>query len=118
MGGAASSLYPKWAAFLALHPGSWSDLAKCPNQKVFEDGSWAYRFRAWAGCRSNTVLLSGSGDPGYRFTSWGLAEAGLCLSGKTTGCLKADASGGVYTSMSTLDVGALRGRLVEIGLLS
>merc|ERR1712113_678611 len=51
--GATSGLYPKWTAFIAKHPGSW-----------------ASRFKASAEGPSKTVLLSGSGDPGYRFTSW------------------------------------------------
>ena len=44
-----------------------------------EDGSWAYRFVA----KGRAVLLSGTGDPGYRFTALGLAETGLALAKKT-----------------------------------
>merc|ERR1712110_1078349 len=29
--GATAGMYPKWTAFLASHPGSWSNLTKCPN---------------------------------------------------------------------------------------
>lgn len=114
--GAAASLYPKWTAFLAAHPGSWSSLAKCPSKAVFDGGSWSYRFKATSAAGSREVLLSGSGDPGYRFTAWGLAEAGLCLSGQTTGCLQAS-QGGVLTPVSALDAGVLRARLESIGLL-
>ena len=55
---------------------------------VLQDGSWSYRFRAAAAGRESQVLLSGQGDPGYHFTALGLAETGLCLAGKTPGCLK------------------------------
>merc|ERR1712151_1039782 len=53
--GAATGLYPKWTAFLAAHPGAWSDPAKCPNQQVYNDGEWAYRFKASANGKSETV---------------------------------------------------------------
>jgi len=115
---ATPTLYAKWTAFIAEHPGSWSNLTKCPTQAIFDDGSWAYRFKAYTEERSKTFLLSGSGDPGYRFTSWGLAEVGLCLAGKTLGCLKSGSSGGVYTSMSTLDPAVLRKRLASIDLVN
>lgn len=115
---ATTSLYAKWTAFIAAHPGSWSSLTKCPTQAVFDDGSWAYRFKAYTEEKSKTVLLSGSGDPGYRFTSWGLAEAGLCLAGKTAGCLRSGSVGGVYTSMSTMDPAVLQQRLASINLVN
>jgi len=115
--GSASSMYPKWTAFIAEHPGSWSKLSKCPTQKVYDDGSWAYRFKASAGGKAEELLLSGNGDPGYKFTSWGLAEAGLCLAGKTAGCMKTSAKGGVYTSMVALDPAAMQKRLESIGLI-
>merc|ERR1712137_205633 len=115
--GSSISMYPKWAFFLARHPGSWSTLTKCPTQSIYNDGSWAYRFKASAGSKSKTVLLSGSGDPGYRFTALGLAEAGLCLAGKTGGCLKPASVGGVFTSMSAMDSDVLQHRLEHVGLL-
>lgn len=115
--GATSGMYAKWSAFLAGHPGSWSKLAKCPSQSIYEGGSWAYRFKATADGKSKAVLLSGSGDPGYHFTAWGLAEAGLCLAGKSPSCVKATSSGGVYTSMATMDAEVLQKRLESIGLL-
>jgi len=115
--GATSGMYPKWAAFIAGHPGSWSKLAKCPNQAVYDDGAWTYRFKASAEGKEKTVLLSGQGDPGYHFTAWGLAESGLCLAGKTTGCLKADAAGGVFPSAGAMDTTVLQQRLESIGLL-
>lgn len=127
--GATSSLYPRWTAFLAAHPGSWSKLAQCPSKDVFDDGAWAYRFRATAaaGGRSSEVLLAGAGDPGYRFTALGLAETGLCLAGRSiTGCLKSDvddnlhysgSGGGVQTAMAAMQPGPLRKRLESIGLL-
>eukprot|EP00971_Amphidinium_carterae_P216029 4288106-Amphidinium_carterae.1 len=43
--GSAASMYPKWTGFIAAHPGSWSKLSQCPSESVFEDGSWAYRFK-------------------------------------------------------------------------
>merc|ERR1712151_641342 len=110
--------YPRWTAFLASNPGSWSNLTKCPSQKVYDGGSWAYRFKASSGGKSETVFLSGKGDPGYHFTAWGLAEAGLCLAGKTDGCLKSAAPGGVLTSMVALDATSLQKRLEAVGLLS
>lgn len=115
--GSYTSMYPKWTAFLASHPGSWTNLTKCPSQSVFDDGSWVYRFKASAGETSETVLLSGSGDPGYRFTAWGLAETGLCLAGKTSGCAKTSAPGGVMTSMTALNADVLKQRLVSVNLL-
>ena len=30
--------YPKWTAFIAEHPGSWSKLTKCPTETVYKDG--------------------------------------------------------------------------------
>eukprot|EP00928_Gymnodinium_smaydae_P043312 TRINITY_DN29043_c0_g1_i1.p1 TRINITY_DN29043_c0_g1~~TRINITY_DN29043_c0_g1_i1.p1 ORF type:complete len:415 (-),score=54.15 TRINITY_DN29043_c0_g1_i1:221-1465(-) len=114
--GATASLYPRWTAFLARHPGSWSKLTKCPNQAVYEGGAWAYRIKASVAGGSKTVLLSGNGDPGYHFTALGLAEAGLCLAGKTAGCLKASA-GGVHTAMGAMDAKVLRRRLEATNLL-
>jgi len=64
------------------------------------------------------VFLSGKGDPGYHFTAWGLAEAGLCLAGKTEGCLKTAAPGGVFTSMVAMEASSLQKRLEAVGLLS
>merc|ERR1712039_768197 len=115
--GATAGMYSKWTAFIAAHPGSWSSLTKCPTTTVYNDGSWAYRFKASDDSRSHTVLLSGNGDPGYKFTAFGLAEAGLCLAGKTAGCLKSAATGGVYTSMSAMDADGLKAWLQSIGLM-
>lgn len=116
--GATSGMYPKWAAFIAEHPGSWSKLTQCPTDSVYKDGSWSYRFRAGSSSGGvSQVLLSGHGDPGYRFTALGLAETGLCLAGKTPGCLKHDAPGGVYTPMSALEPDVLTARLESIDLL-
>lgn len=116
--GATSGMYPKWAAFIAEHPGSWSKLTQCPTDSVYKDGSWSYRFRASAaGGKPSQVLLSGHGDPGYRFTALGLAETGLCLAGKTPGCLRQNAPGGVYTPMSALEPDVLTARLESIDLL-
>mmetsp|Transcript_45062 Transcript_45062/g.107074 ORF Transcript_45062/g.107074 Transcript_45062/m.107074 type:complete len:419 (-) Transcript_45062:38-1294(-) len=115
--GAAASMYAKWTAFLASHPGSWSEMSKCPSQSVFNDGSWAYRFKGSSRGIHREVLLTGRGDPGYRFTAHGLAETGLCLAGKTQGCLKAHAPGGVMTSMGALDAEAFLRRLESVDLI-
>eukprot|EP00931_Biecheleriopsis_adriatica_P104545 TRINITY_DN79207_c0_g1_i1.p1 TRINITY_DN79207_c0_g1~~TRINITY_DN79207_c0_g1_i1.p1 ORF type:complete len:179 (+),score=37.85 TRINITY_DN79207_c0_g1_i1:22-537(+) len=115
--GAYTGMYPKWTAFLAAHPGSWSKLAKCPSQSVYSDGAWAYRFKASDAGRSETILLSGKGDPGYKFTALGLAETGLCLAGKTSGCVKASSPGGVLTAMAAMDAKALKERLEYVDLL-
>lgn len=115
--GASSGMYPRWTAFLAEHPGSWSQLAKCPSPTLYKDGAWAYRFKASRNGRSHTVLLSGSGDPGYRFTALGLAETGLCLAGRTPGCLKDGSHGGVYTTMSTMDAAGFLNRLKSVDLI-
>lgn len=115
--GSFSSMYAKWTAFLASHPGSWSKLAKCPSTQVYTDGSWKYTFKATSSTATKSVTLSGEGDPGYKFTSHGLAEAALCLAGKTLNCLKTGSAGGVYTSMSTMNATGIRDRLVAIGLM-
>eukprot|EP00933_Yihiella_yeosuensis_P004583 TRINITY_DN108953_c0_g1_i1.p1 TRINITY_DN108953_c0_g1~~TRINITY_DN108953_c0_g1_i1.p1 ORF type:complete len:422 (+),score=95.79 TRINITY_DN108953_c0_g1_i1:58-1323(+) len=121
--GATAGMYPRWTAFLARHPGSWTKLSKCPDKAVYEGGSWAYRFKASFEEKSSSLLLSGNGDPGYHFTAWGLAETGLCLAGKTKGCLREAGppewqdEGGIYTSMSTLNAQVMRSRLESIGLL-
>jgi len=113
--GASTGMYPRWAAFVAKNHAFASK--KCPTEKVFDDGSWAYRFKASTNGKSETVLLSGQGDPGYRFTAWGLAEAGLCLAGKTSGCARDNQRGGIMTSMSALNAGALQKRLESVELL-
>jgi len=115
--GATPSVYAKWAAFLAVHPKSWSSLTKCPSTGLLAGGSWKYRFHATAGTTSTSLLLKGSGDPGYHFTAVGLAEAALCLSGQTVGCRDDSKSGGVYTSMSAMDPLVLKQRLTKIGLI-
>ncbi|CAK9035253.1 Putative trans-acting enoyl reductase MT2525 [Durusdinium trenchii] len=114
--GATAGMYPKWTAFIAEHPGSWSKLTKCPTETVYKDGSWSYRFHASAGQRRSGVLLSGHGDPGYRFTAVGLAETGLCLAGKTSKCPKPNAAG-VLTPMAALEATVLKARLESIDLL-
>jgi len=116
--GASANLYPKWISFLAAHPGSWGSLSKCPSSSLYNDGSWAYRFKAFlSDGTSKTLSLSGNGDPGYHFTAWGLAEAGLCLSGSTAGCIRADSSGGVHTPISAMDAHVLKERLQTVGLI-
>merc|ERR1719373_778511 len=115
--GSTAGMYPKWTAFLAMHPGSWSNLTKCPTQAVYDGGSWQYRFRASLSGNSKSVLLSGRGDPGYHFTALSLAETGLCLAGKTEGCLKDASTGGVHTPMLAMDYDILMRRLESIGLL-
>jgi len=115
--GATSGMYPKWAAFIAEHPGSWSKLTKCPTESVYKDGSWSYRFKATGNAGTAEVLLSGHGDPGYRFTALGLAETGLCLAKKTPQCLKQNAPGGVHTPMSVMDANVLTSRLESVDLL-
>ncbi|CAE7945077.1 unnamed protein product [Symbiodinium sp. KB8] len=113
--GSSSGMYPRWGAFIAEHPGSWSTLTQCPTKSVFKDGSWAYRFKASSGGRSATVLLSGEGDPGYRFTAQGLAEAGLCLAGKVPGCTRS--AGGVFPPMGAFQPAVMKSRLESVGLL-
>lgn len=115
--GADTSLYPKWTAFLASHPGAWTKLAKCPTDQVFHDGSWSYRLTASANGKSKSVLLSGEGDPGYKFTAWGLAETGLCLAGKTVGCMKSSTTGGIFPPMAAMDASVLKARLESVNLL-
>jgi len=124
--GASAGMYPKWTAFLASHPDSWTKLAKCPTKTVYDDGAWSYRFKASSGDKSATVLLSGKKDPGYHFTAWGLAEAGLCLAGKTVGCMKetwgqmndaGKTSGGIFPAMAALDASVLQQRLESIDLV-
>jgi hypothetical protein len=129
--GATPEMYAKWSAFVALHPKGWSSLAKCPTAEVLTDGSWSYRFRAQKSHASGLpgsdaalaptsveVLLEGSGDPGYNFTSASLAEAALCLAGRTPGCLRADFAGGVVTSMVALDPLVVRQRYERMKLLT
>merc|ERR1719473_2447909 len=105
--GSYAPMYAKWTAFLAEHPGSWSELAKCPTKEIFDAGAWAYRVKATgASGSSKTVLLSGNGDPGYKFTAWGLAEAGLCLAQKTEGCLSEKGGAWAYRVKATGASGA------------
>lgn len=116
--GAPPSMYTKWTAFLAVHPGAWSSLSKCPAPSVYDGGSWKYRFRASVSSSKATseVLLSGRKDPGYHFTGFGLAEAGLCLAGKTANCLN-KLGGGVYSTMSAMEPIVMQQRLESVGLL-
>ncbi|CAK9034918.1 Putative trans-acting enoyl reductase MT2525 [Durusdinium trenchii] len=114
--GATAGMYPKWTAFIAEHPGSWSKLTKCPTETVYKDGKGRER-----GCtrfkfgvmdavlrqQGSGVLLSGHGDPGYRFTAVGLAETGLCLAGKTSKCPKPLGCFGVLTPMAALEATVL-----------
>lgn len=120
--GAPPSMYAKWAAFLAMHPRSWSSLTTCPTPAILRDGSWRMRVRAteyWEseGSRSATVVLSGTGDPGYAFTAAGLAEVGLCLAGRVEGCLRAPAARGVLTPMGAMAPDGMRKRLEAAGML-
>jgi len=114
--GATPELYTKWAAFLAVHPKSWSSLTKCPAAPLLEGGSWQYRFIATTNASSSTVVLSGSGDPGYHFTAVGLAEAALCLAGNTLNCATS-ARGGIATASSATNARVLLDRLEQIGLV-
>merc|ERR1711871_343469 len=124
--GATPEMYAKWSAFVALHPKGWSSLAKCPTTQVLTDGVWSYRFRAETQTHirgspapsSSEVLLEGSGDPGYNFTSASLAEAALCLAGRTPGCLRSGFKGGVVTSMVALDPVVVRQRYEQMKLLT
>mmetsp|Transcript_76742 Transcript_76742/g.238322 ORF Transcript_76742/g.238322 Transcript_76742/m.238322 type:complete len:412 (-) Transcript_76742:197-1432(-) len=117
--GAPPSMYAEWSAFLLEHPGSWSTLAKCPTPAILEGGRWRMRVRASAGGAGSaaTVVLSGPGDPGYVFTASGLAEGGLCLAGKTAGCLRKAVNGGVLTTAAALDTAVLQRRLEAAGLM-
>merc|ERR1711871_1210957 len=129
--GATPEMYAKWSAFVALHPKGWSSLAKCPTAEVLTDGTWSYRFQARQSQTSGhpgsdsaeaptsaEVLLEGSGDPGYNFTSASLAEAALCLAGRTPGCLRSGFKGGVVTSMVALDPVVVRQRYEQMKLLT
>jgi len=118
--GSPPSMYAKWTAFLAVHPGSWSNLTKCPTKAILEGGAWQMRVRAEAktGAQGGTaIVLSGSGDPGYHFTAAGAAEVGLCLAGYTKGCIRASAVGGVIPPMAALEPLAMQQRLESVGLL-
>lgn len=114
--GARPKMYTDWTAFLAMHPKSWSSLTACPSSTLLEGGSWQYDFTATSNSTKSVVHLSGGGDPGYNFTSAGLAEAGLCLAGKTVGCFTQQP--GVKTSMSTMDPAVMAKRLEQVGLLA
>ena len=140
--GALPSMYTKWTAFLAEHPTAWKTLTKCPAPVLLKDGKWAYRFIATAsastrssgstfaggpdGNASAELLLSGAGDPGYHFTSVGLAETALCLAGWTPGCegnkglarLVAEGAGGVTPPMGAINPHVLLARLQKIGLVT
>jgi len=121
--GAPAKMYAKWSAFLLSHPFSWKSLGTCPTQHLLKDGSWELFARAKQSsiegeqcCRA--VRLSGSGDPGYRFTALGLAEVALCLSGHTADCLSRSTQlGGVLTPGSAVKVVKFKQRLEEIGLV-
>lgn len=114
--GARPKMYTDWTGFLAMHPKSWSSLTACPSAALLQGGSWQYDFTATANSSKSVVHLSGAGDPGYNFTSAGLAEAGLCLAGKTVGCFTHQA--GVRTSMSTMDAAVMAKRLEHVGLMA
>jgi len=70
---------------------------------------------------SAELLLSGAGDPGYHFTSIGLAETALCLAGWTPGCEQnkdvVGGAGGVTPPMGTIDPHVLLARLQSIGVV-
>lgn len=117
--GARPKMYTDWTAFLASHPKSWSSLTACPSagaRGLLESGSWAYNFEATRDGSTAKIQLSGLGDPGYNFTSAGLAETALCLSGKTVGCFTHQA--GVSTPMHAMNSDVLKERLKQVGLLS
>jgi hypothetical protein len=129
--GAKPSLYTEWLAFLLEHPAAWPSLATCPAPVLLQRGSWRYKFVARAARQpaaaagvagaprvaGATVTLSGAGDPGYVFTSIGLAEMAMCLGGASTrGC--ASGRRGVLTPESAINRTALVGRLESIGVLN
>lgn len=62
--GATPSVYTKWLALIAAHPGAWSSLTTCPADVLIRDGKWRYKVVATAGSQAATVTLSGDGDPG------------------------------------------------------
>ena len=120
--GATPKMYEKWAELILRHPGSWSSLTTCPTPELIRDGSWSYKFNASASGVSThlTAVLSGSGDPGYHFTSAGLAEVALCLSGYTSAdCanLHRPVDVGVLTPGRALNVSVFIERLERIGLM-
>ena len=91
---------------------------------LFTGGSWRYRFKASSSAAgraaaTSQVVLSGHGDPGYYFTSVGLAETALCLAGKTAGCLRTgvNATGGVGTVSMAIEPAVLGRRLQAIGAM-
>ena len=139
--GAVPSMYTAWLEFLAVHPLSWSSLSICPSADLLVHGSWRYRFVASSSSAENatatssaaaiattttttttdsaTVVLSGVGDPGYNFTSAALAEAALCLAGRTANCVRASVgtNGGVYSPGALFDEKAYSAHLEQVGLL-
>lgn len=116
--GALPRLYTEWLDFLALHPGGWPTLTKCPAPVLLKDGAWAYRFHASIGDRVGKILLSGRGDPGYHFTSVGMAETALCLAGLTPGCDSEKLPRGVVPPMAALDAQVMIRRLESINLVT
>ena len=124
--GATPGMYTRWTAFLASHPAGWSSLTTCPAPVLYQRGSWKYRFEAYSKkvrasiAKRHEVLLSGDGDPGYHFTSVGLAETALCLAGKTASCLRTrvNVTGGVGTVSMALNMSIVSKRLQAIDMLT
>ena len=141
--GATPTLYAEWLALILRHPSAWGSLTTCPADVLMRDGSWRYRVIARtsdglvddghadshdddasepaskAAGAAATVVLSGSGDPGYHFTALALSETALCLAGKLASGVKCRGAfgGGVLTPALAVDVDAMRTRLESIGLL-
>ena len=126
--GATPAQWEAWAAFLLEHPRSWGSLTSCPTPQLLAGGSWRYKFAASvpgraddAGRANLTAVLSGRGDPGYAFTSSGLAEIGLCLGGHPAAggarCL-GGGGGGVMTPSIATNISVLVERLEARGLLT
>lgn len=117
--GAQPKMYEDWAAFIAEHPLSWKSLSSCPTKELLDKGSWRYRFIATESentTNTQTVVLSGAGDPGYHFTSGALAETALCLSGKTQQCTSR-AEGGILSPGALFDAQNFSQHLHSVGLL-
>ena len=111
--------YAAWSEFLLAHPGSWGSLTTCPTEALLKGGYWRYRFvarRARTAAPAATVVLSGSGDPGYHFTAVSLAEVALCLAGVTGPTCKG-AHAGVLSPGVAVNASSLRTRMEAIGLV-
>lgn len=113
--GSTPQQYAAWAEFLLAHPRAWPTLTTCPAPVLLADGSWRYKFVARGAHAPRVVVLTGRGDPGYSFTSVGLAETALCLAGVTPSC--ASDLAGVLTPALATNRSALVARLESIGAL-